>query len=189
MSESSYQQQALVGATGVELVVALYDGVIRFLYRAMQCAGRGGCSRASYCGEEGGRYSDVPSGSVASGSGRRCCCCSLGLLCGYVHPDAGGLASGIGGAVSGGDLVCPQCPGRVGYCCSRSGGGQGSTAGASHAGGEVRSGRCGAGGPGECFAVVGLDPTPLGYLFAKIVFLKGLGVGVSVKSSKQKGYG
>ncbi len=37
MSESSYQQQALVGATGVELVVALYDGMIRFLYRAMQC--------------------------------------------------------------------------------------------------------------------------------------------------------
>jgi flagellar protein FliS len=37
VSESSYQQQALVGATGVELVVALYDGMIRFLYRAMQC--------------------------------------------------------------------------------------------------------------------------------------------------------
>jgi flagellar secretion chaperone FliS len=37
MSETSYQQQALVGATGVELVVALYDGAIRFLYRAMQC--------------------------------------------------------------------------------------------------------------------------------------------------------
>ena len=33
----SYQEQALVGATGVELVVALYDGAIRFLYRAMQC--------------------------------------------------------------------------------------------------------------------------------------------------------
>lgn len=37
MSEASYQQQALVGATGVELVVALYDAAIRFLYRAMQC--------------------------------------------------------------------------------------------------------------------------------------------------------
>lgn len=37
MSETSYQQQALVGATGIELVVALYDGAIRFLYRAMQC--------------------------------------------------------------------------------------------------------------------------------------------------------
>ncbi|HEX4577973.1 MAG TPA: flagellar export chaperone FliS, partial [Edaphobacter sp.] len=32
-----YQQQALAGATGVELVVALYDALIRFLYRAMQC--------------------------------------------------------------------------------------------------------------------------------------------------------
>jgi flagellar protein FliS len=37
VSESSYQQQTLAGATGVELVVALYDGMIRFLYRAMQC--------------------------------------------------------------------------------------------------------------------------------------------------------
>src|SRR6185437_1542994 len=37
MREASYQQQALVGATGVELVVALYDAATRFLYRAMQC--------------------------------------------------------------------------------------------------------------------------------------------------------
>jgi flagellar protein FliS len=37
MSETSYQQQALAGATGVELVIALYDGATRFLYRAMQC--------------------------------------------------------------------------------------------------------------------------------------------------------
>ena len=37
MGETSYQEQALAGATGVELVVALYDGAIRFLYRAMQC--------------------------------------------------------------------------------------------------------------------------------------------------------
>jgi flagellar protein FliS len=37
MSETSYQQQTLAGATGVELIVALYDGTIRFLYRAMQC--------------------------------------------------------------------------------------------------------------------------------------------------------
>jgi flagellar protein FliS len=33
----SYQEQSLSGATGVELVVALYDGAVRFLYRAMQC--------------------------------------------------------------------------------------------------------------------------------------------------------
>ena len=37
MDELTYQQQALAGATGVELIVALYDGLIRFLYRAMQC--------------------------------------------------------------------------------------------------------------------------------------------------------
>ncbi len=36
-----YQEQALAGATGVELVVALYDAAIRFLYRAMACAAEG----------------------------------------------------------------------------------------------------------------------------------------------------
>ena len=41
MSESNYQQQALIGATGVELIIALYDGMIRFLYRAMQCVEEG----------------------------------------------------------------------------------------------------------------------------------------------------
>ena len=39
--ETSYQQQALVGATGMELVIALYDGAIRFLYRAAQCVEEG----------------------------------------------------------------------------------------------------------------------------------------------------
>jgi flagellar protein FliS len=37
MSEASYQEQTLAGATGVQLIVALYDGAIRFLYRAVQC--------------------------------------------------------------------------------------------------------------------------------------------------------
>jgi flagellar protein FliS len=37
MDEMNYQQQATVGATGVELVVALYDGALRNLYRARQC--------------------------------------------------------------------------------------------------------------------------------------------------------
>ncbi len=33
--ETNYQQQALSGATGIELILALYDGAIRFLYRAI----------------------------------------------------------------------------------------------------------------------------------------------------------
>ena len=32
----TYQQQVTVGATGIDLVVALYDGALRFLYRAKQ---------------------------------------------------------------------------------------------------------------------------------------------------------
>jgi flagellar secretion chaperone FliS len=32
----NYQQQAIAGMNGVELIVALYDGMVRFLYRAIQ---------------------------------------------------------------------------------------------------------------------------------------------------------
>lgn len=32
----SYQQQTIAGMNGVELIVALYDGMIRFLYRALE---------------------------------------------------------------------------------------------------------------------------------------------------------
>jgi flagellar secretion chaperone FliS len=32
----NYQQQSLAGKNGVELIVALYDGMARFLYRAIQ---------------------------------------------------------------------------------------------------------------------------------------------------------
>jgi flagellar protein FliS len=35
--ETAYQQQALQSASAVELIIALYDGAIRFLYRAIQC--------------------------------------------------------------------------------------------------------------------------------------------------------
>jgi flagellar secretion chaperone FliS len=32
----NYQEQALAGATGVDLILALYDGAVRFLYRAIR---------------------------------------------------------------------------------------------------------------------------------------------------------
>jgi flagellar protein FliS len=35
--ETAYQQQALRSANGIELIIALYDGAIRFIYRAIQC--------------------------------------------------------------------------------------------------------------------------------------------------------
>jgi len=38
---SSYQQHALDGASAVDLVVALYDGIIRFLYGAVDAVERG----------------------------------------------------------------------------------------------------------------------------------------------------
>ena len=36
-SPSSYQEKALAGATGIELIIALYDAAVRFLYRASRC--------------------------------------------------------------------------------------------------------------------------------------------------------
>ena len=40
----NYQQQALAGKNGVELIVALYDGMIRFLYGATECIAAGDVS-------------------------------------------------------------------------------------------------------------------------------------------------
>jgi flagellar protein FliS len=37
----SYRQHALDGASAVDLVVALYDGIVRFLYDAMRAVDRG----------------------------------------------------------------------------------------------------------------------------------------------------
>ncbi len=37
----NYQEQALAGATGVDLILALYDGEVRFLYRAIRAVEEG----------------------------------------------------------------------------------------------------------------------------------------------------
>jgi len=34
--EMNYQQQSLAGLNGIELIIALYDGMVRFLYRAIE---------------------------------------------------------------------------------------------------------------------------------------------------------
>jgi flagellar protein FliS len=41
---TNYREESLAGATGVELIVALYDGAIRFLYQARQCVEDGDVS-------------------------------------------------------------------------------------------------------------------------------------------------
>jgi flagellar protein FliS len=38
---NSYQEQSLAGATGMELVLALYNGLVRFLYEALACIDEG----------------------------------------------------------------------------------------------------------------------------------------------------
>ncbi len=37
MRDTNYREQALTGANGVQLIVALYDGAIRFLHNAIEC--------------------------------------------------------------------------------------------------------------------------------------------------------
>ncbi len=36
----NYEQQALAGLNGIELIIALYDGMIRFLYRSIEAIER-----------------------------------------------------------------------------------------------------------------------------------------------------
>ena len=36
MRDTNYREQSLAGANGVQLIVALYDGAIRFLYQAIE---------------------------------------------------------------------------------------------------------------------------------------------------------
>ena len=38
---NGYQARALEGASGVELTIALYDGIIRFMHKAIEAADRG----------------------------------------------------------------------------------------------------------------------------------------------------
>ena len=44
MKATSYREQSLVGATGVELIVALYDAALRFLYQAIDATEAGDVS-------------------------------------------------------------------------------------------------------------------------------------------------
>ena len=44
MKQNSYREQSLVGATGVELIVALYDAALRFLYQAIDATEAGDVS-------------------------------------------------------------------------------------------------------------------------------------------------
>lgn len=44
----SYQQKSLAGMNGVELVVALYDGMVRFLHRAIQAIEANNTSERRY---------------------------------------------------------------------------------------------------------------------------------------------
>jgi flagellar protein FliS len=41
MQNSNYQQQSVAGMNGVELIIALYDGMVRFLHRAIEATEAG----------------------------------------------------------------------------------------------------------------------------------------------------
>ena len=66
MDQVSYGQQAMVGATGVELVIALYDAALRNLYAARQGARKiGNVSRsANGAVKKAHRHHHVPAGTA-----------------------------------------------------------------------------------------------------------------------------
>ena len=45
---NSYGTRALEGASGVELTIALYDGIIRFMYNAIDAVDRGDAAQRRY---------------------------------------------------------------------------------------------------------------------------------------------
>ena len=45
---NGYQARALEGASGVELTIALYDGIIRFMHNAIEAADRGDAAQRRY---------------------------------------------------------------------------------------------------------------------------------------------
>ncbi len=45
---NSYSARSLEGASGVELTVALYEGIIRFMYNAIEAADRGDAGQRRY---------------------------------------------------------------------------------------------------------------------------------------------
>jgi len=45
---NGYQARALEGASGIELTVALYEGIIRFMYNAIEAAARGDAGQRRY---------------------------------------------------------------------------------------------------------------------------------------------
>jgi flagellar protein FliS len=62
----SYQEHALDGASAVDLVVALYDGIIRFLYSASAAVDRGIHLQARLRMDVGGKPAQVLSEFYAS---------------------------------------------------------------------------------------------------------------------------
>ena len=46
--DAVYQTRLLEGASGVELTIALYDGIVRFMYNAIDAADRGDAAQRRY---------------------------------------------------------------------------------------------------------------------------------------------
>ena len=59
-----YRGHALEGASGVELTIALYDGIIRFMHNAIEAVERKDVEAASCCSEAGDGHRGSPAGDV-----------------------------------------------------------------------------------------------------------------------------
>ena len=96
----NYQQQTLAVMNSLDLVVALYDGMIRFLHRAIANIEAGEAGRAPRRDPSRARYSDLPAGAASyryrwtAGSGL------VGILRGHLRPVCARLARRVSAAVA-----------------------------------------------------------------------------------------
>ena len=66
----TYQAHALDGASGVELTIALYDGIIRFMHNAIEAAQRNDVERRRAAVKASYGHRDPPAGDAEQGCRR-----------------------------------------------------------------------------------------------------------------------
>ena len=105
-----YREHALEGASAVDLVVALYDGIIRFLYAAIAAVERGDADGAPGRGEARAGHHHSPAGAAANGCRRPPGAGAQRVLRRDLCADPAGLAVGVHGRNSSTpSIVCATC--------------------------------------------------------------------------------
>ncbi len=125
----SYQQHTLESASAVDLVVALYDGIIRFLNAAAAAVDRQESGGAASGIQTGAGHHHSSAGEVAHGCGRQAGAGAERVLRHHLCADIASLAIGFEAEIRARDRVRAQCA----RCLARGGEGSGGESGSSTA--------------------------------------------------------